>query len=308
MLRTNEVFSDELSDKNHNSDDYSLFQMPNSSEEVYARERRSLGFNIFYHEGRYWEVVTKGFLRPVNYLKPLENVLVPKEIITSYKAQKLFNFKWGLQYVVNSSDLAYSNSSIPAHVLNDVKSFSISSLSSKERAKIRRASKKAYVTQLTADNININDAYEVYVSAMERTRFSKGKSKEDFSSSFKKFISSSYRLVLGAFIDQKLSGYISAFTIDDYAYGEEVFIGSLGKSADAHRLLMFEITQAVASNNSIKLFFIGQHWRERQGITDFKIALGFPVVSVPTYTYINPIVTFGLKKFLPHKYYRLSGK
>ncbi|MBE9168014.1 hypothetical protein IQ238_10960 [Pleurocapsales cyanobacterium LEGE 06147] len=271
------------------------FTVPVMTIEDFILMRREEGARILEFKGVAWQEYPFGFLTPAHLLQRLPfDCPVPKTI-----------YRWGWRHCIDNNTEA-SSYFIPAHLLTEPSQYSEANLPSNDRRKLNKARRSTTVIPLEDFTVIEREGYDVYAAACIRTK-QVLMSRTKYLAYMSWFINSSRRLVLGAFVEGKLAGYISAYAVESTVYGEKVWISDLGRKYDVNRLLVYEIIRAAGRASGIKEIFGGQHSRKSPEITKFKLNMGFPVVRVPIKAYIPKAPRWIGSKLFPQKLYRLIG-
>ena len=268
------------------------------TEEEFAHFRRQEGAHIVCHRGRYWEQVRPGFYQPLHLLARF----------SAEQATPPARWCWGFQASLCEDDAAAANGSIPIHLLSDIEGYDLYSLKKNSRYDIRKSRDVFRIVQLTSPALLQEQGYEVFLSALTRTGEKDVRTKEKYLARLAHYILPKRRLVLGGLIGDKLCGYISGYAVNGTAYGDNLYIATEVLKNNLNRVLLFEFVQACRRSGEIREFFIGQHWREKPGLVEFKEGMGFTVKHIPAKVQMNPIIGKFLRWQYPHKYYRLTGR
>jgi hypothetical protein len=272
------------------------FTLPVMAMEDFVFMRREEGARISEFDNVAWQEHPLGFFTPAHLLQKLPfDCQVPKKI-----------YRWGWRHRIDNNTQA-SPYFIPVHLVVNPCQYSEASLTKKVRQMLNKARRSTVIQPLEDFDIIEREGYDVYSAAWVRTRQSIPMNKTKYLASMRRLINPSRRLILGAFIESKLAGYISAYAIDGTAYGDEVYVSQLGRKHEVNRLLLYEMTRAIGRVSDIKEFFVGQHWLEKPNITKFKLNMGFTIVQIPIQAHIQRVPQWIGSKFFPQKFYRLIG-
>jgi hypothetical protein len=276
------------------------------TEDELAAWRRHQGYCVSAHRGRFWMRMPPGFLQPLHWMARF----------STEEASPPATLCWGFRTVLSEEEAQAANGALPVHVLTDVGGYTMESLSSNRRNHLRRCYKRAALVEITGPAPMRQQGYEVCRSALKRTGYGRVQLKKTYLSWVETWFGGIYRVgaapirrcvVLGAFIDNRLSGYLKGFAVAGTAYIEQVHLATEALPHDIGIGLVFEFVQVCRRSKGIREIIYGQHSREDEALCSFKEKSGFPVQRFPTRFKILPIVARLLRLRYPHKYYRLTG-
>ncbi|MBW4639638.1 MAG: hypothetical protein KME05_15675 [Gloeocapsa sp. UFS-A4-WI-NPMV-4B04] len=266
------------------------------TEAEFADWRSQEGAHIVQHCGRYWQEVRPGFYQPLHLLARL----------SAEQATRPALLCWGFQAALCEDDQGAANASVPVHLLSDIENYDLSSLKKNCRYDIRKSRSQFKIVELTGPELLYEQGYEVFISATTRTGEPDVRSRKKYLASLKNYVVPKRRLILAGLIGDKLCGYITGYAVDGIAYGDKLYMATEVLKTNINRVLLFEFAQA-CRRGKICEFFIGQHWREKPGLVEFKQGMGFSVKYLPTKVQMNPIIGQFIRRHRPHIYYRLTG-
>lgn len=269
--------------------------LPFYSLDRYLADRKRRGARLVEASGVVWQESPRGLFTPAHLLQRLpEDLHLPRKLLA-----------WGWRHRVGED--AQTRYYMPVHLLDAPASYSEASLPSNDRRKLGKARRSVEVAAVTDAGELEQGGYEVYSEAFRRGARGAIPTKDEYRRLLADFVDPDTRVILAARIDGVLAGYISAFAVEGTAYGDEVCVSELGRKHEANRLLVFEMTRLVGRTPGVREFYVGQHWLERPGVTDFKTHMGFPVVRVPVRIKVNRVVLEAARRLRPDKAYRLFG-
>ncbi|WP_242057819.1 MULTISPECIES: hypothetical protein [Nostoc] len=277
--------------------DVSEAVLTSMTEEEFARWRCKEGANVVFHRGCYWEERRFGFYQPIHLLARLQIQQVTRPL----------QFCWGFLASLCEDDAVSANGSIPIHLLSNIQNYDLYSVNKNSRQNIRKNRHLFDIVELTGTQLLEEQGYDVFLSAMTRTRWKSSLSREKYMMKLVDYVVPKRRLILAGFNDKKLCGYITGYAINGTAYGEDLYITSEASEYNLNRILLFEFVQICRRSGGIHEFAIGQHWREKPGVAEFKERMGFPITYIPAKVEINPLVEQFIRWKYPHQYYRLTG-
>jgi hypothetical protein len=278
--------------------DVSNAVLTSMTEDELANFRRQEGAHVVYYRGRYWEQVRPGFYQPIHLLARLSAEQATPPVPTC----------WGYQASLCEEDAASANGSIPIHLLSNVESYDLYSIKKNSRYDIRKSRNLFNIVALTGPTLLQEQGYEVFLSAITRTGETDVCTKKQYMKRLANYLVPNRRLVLAGLMGDKLCGYISGYAVNGTAYGDNLYITTEVIKSNLNRVLLFEFVQACRRSGEIREFFIGQHWREKPGIVEFKEGMGFPVNHIPAKVQMNSLIAQFIRWRYPHKYYRLTGQ
>lgn len=276
--------------------DVSEAVLTSMTEEEMANWRCQQGMHVVCHRGRYWEEVRPGFYQPIHWLARL----------SAEQATRPTPLCWGFRGVLCEDDAATANGTMPVHLLSDVEGYDFQNLPPKRRYDLRKCRKLVKIVEIVEPTLLQEQGYEVLVSALTRTAYSKAPSREDYLANLVNYMNLGRRLVLAGLIGLKLGGYLDGYAVNHTAYIDHVYIATEAMTSQVGIGLVFEFVQACCRGKISEVVY-GQHSREDTALCFFKERIGFPVNYVPTKVKINPIVREFIRRQRPHVYYRLTG-
>ncbi|MFN6565348.1 MAG: hypothetical protein RMY28_036875 [Nostoc sp. ChiSLP01] len=277
--------------------DVSEALLTSMTEEEFARWRCKEGANVVFHRGCYWEERRFGFYQPIHLLARLQIQQVTRPL----------QFCWGFLASLCEDDAVSANGAIPIHLLSNVEDYNLYSVNKNSRQNIRKNRHLFNIVELTDTQLLQEQGYDVFLSATTRTQWKSSLSREKYMVNLVDYVLPKRRLIIAGISDRKLCGYITGYAINGTAYGEDLYITTEASEYNLNRILVFEFVQVCRRSGGIYEFAIGQHWREKPGIVEFKEGMGFPIVYIPAKVQINPAVEQFIRWKYPHKYYRLTG-
>lgn len=158
---------------------------------------RAVGDEVHYHRGVWWKQLNSFFCTPCSIFE----VVSPSE-----SWPKLTHALAGYSHLCGSH--GNSNSIYRAIVNDDVKNYSLMGLSGKRNMQeVRRALNKTQVRQVTTDEL-VRDGVEVYASWHQRVGWGRDRSRESAERWLRRACSRPKRMVLGAFVGDKLVAFM----------------------------------------------------------------------------------------------------
>ena len=263
----------------------------------FATWQGKLGKNIVEHQGNYWQETVIGFYEPIHWLARFR----------SPQATNPTPLSWGFRVTLSEDEVNAANASMPIHLLPNLKNYDLQTLNTKRRSQIRKCRNLVKIVELTSPIILQEQGYEVVVSGLTRTAYTKPPLKDEYLKEITKYFYHKGHLVLAGFIGEKLGGYIGGYVVDGTAYIETTMIATEALSTNIGSGLIFEFAQICRRSSEVHELINGLHSRENESLCVFKQQMGFEVKYVPAKVQMNSIIENFIKWKYPHKYYRLTG-
>jgi ribosomal protein S18 acetylase RimI-like enzyme len=271
------------------------------SEEEFASYRSSLGRKIHLYKNIFFESRLPGFWQPVTLLKRCSYSDLPD----------LSLGRWGVHAVLTENDSNKANGAMSVYLLKNLSDYSLKSLKRVSRKEIEVAGGRFSVrVGLPLDG---SLAYSVYKSSINRTAILDKshprilKSYEEFTHHLNDHVYGSGRtLVLSAYLEDKLVGFIWGHSVVRTAYLSELHVDREYHQAGVARLLYHNYLLILQASGLIDEVYSGREWSERPGINFFKESMGFPLTKLPVLLKLNPAVRNFAQKYTPEKLARLG--
>jgi hypothetical protein len=270
--------------------------------EEFASFERRQGERIRQINGIYWRRVRPFFYRP----------LLPFQ---AYRPEAISppSLSWfgGFQHAVPAGEKA--NSFLNMLLFEETEAYSLGDLHKQERRQIKRAAEDFTVSLVTDVNEFKVQAYRVYLSFYERTKY-EYKSERRYEGNFSKWADSVFQnpkvIVLGAYKKNRELGAIEiCHLVEDTLVGSTFFCETESLKMHVTGFMLHKMREAIAGCQAMKQIFIGNYkYAAVKGVDDFYLTRGCKLVRKPALLHINPLTAFFLKRFLPEQYARLSGK
>jgi hypothetical protein len=268
------------------------------SEEELADWQILRGVRVTRHNGRFWFVKPPGFYHALHRMARM----------TAEEAKRPPGFCWGCRVTLCDSDAEAANATMPMHVLANPEGFSLESLSSRRRNKVRNCLKRVQMVAIDKPDLLLEQGYEVALSAWLRTRYGEVSSPEKYRWDVERFFSQKKGLVLGGLVEGKLGGYLTSFAVGPTAYIESINLATEYLSTNISTGLFFEWMKICQKSKNIREVVNGIHTPENPTLCQYKEGLGFSVVHVPARIWFAPLAGALIKRLRPLAYYRLTGK
>jgi hypothetical protein len=268
------------------------------TERELAERRREEGVRVVQHGNHYWEQTgAPGFFQPVNLLARLE----PEEVTRPTP------WCWGFRAAVApESDAA--NGTVPVVRSPELGDYTLDSLSSNRKNKLRKCQRLVRVVQLTGPALLLEQGYATVIDSLSRTRHKKPPSRERYAADVKKYFQGSHWCVLAGLIDGRLGGYLDGYVVDGIAYGGSAYYATWALPSNIATGLVFEFAQVCRRSGGAQVLVNGLHAREAPRLNQFKDDMGFVVEHVPIKWRLNPVARTLIRWCRSHAYYRLTGR
>jgi len=268
---------------------------PLSIEELVIQDLRR-GQKIHKHRNVWWREVKPFFYMPTWFLSTFK----PEEA-----RPNPFKSIGGYYHIVPEG--SYTNGSICVMFVDQLSEYSLENLSnSRTRYNIRHGLRNVQICLVPELEHLLTDGYEVYLSWRHRIgRIYKDRSNPIL---FRNWITNEYslpnRLILGAYVDNRLIAFLMGYAVEDTAIMTMLFSHS-----EYHRLhpvdaLFYSFILICKQHPGIKRVCAGLKGT-RSTLNDFKNKHGFKEVIYPAYIKMNPLIRPVVKTFMREKYKRL---
>lgn len=269
--------------------------------EEFAGYKRLLGERVVSANGVFWRRVRPFFYRPL--LPYLE--YQPQSVSGPFMA-----FLGGFQHAVPPH--ASANSLLNLLICDDPASYSLGVLDRHERREIKRAAEHFTVSMVTDVKEFKAQAYRVYRSFYERTRY-EYKSERRHEGHFSRWVDSLFQnrkvIVLGAYGKDHALGAVGIWhLVEDTMVYSTFFCDTESLRKHATGLMLHTMREAAAGSQTVKRMFIGNYkYSAATGVDDFYLARGCKLIRKPALIHLNPLAAPFLKHFAPEQYGRLIG-
>jgi hypothetical protein len=254
---------------------------------------------IVQHRGRYWQEAFPGLFEPIHLMARLSAEEATRPALRC----------WGYHATLAESSAAAANGSAPIHLLADVDSYGVESLSANRRYHLRRSQRQTRLVQLSGVGLLEREGYEVFESAQARTGnpYRTIRSKAEFLAQMEWFATRPSAIILAGLVDDRLGGWIAGYAVDDTAYIEVVDVATEVLSTHISTGLHFAFVEACRRSGTIRRVAHSPHIPEDAALARFKEGIGFPVVRVPSKVWLLPPAAPLIRWRKPFLYYRLTG-
>jgi hypothetical protein len=270
------------------------------SEDELAEQRRREGNRVVERRGRYWLEVSPGFYDGIHWLarhRP-EDIGRPAALC------------WGYRAALAESAGGLPNATLPVHLLSGVRDYGLDSISSHYvRRDLKRFPKRGIrIVRLTDPRVLEEQGYAVMMSSRRRTgRREPAPSPSKYRDLAQQRLREPGWILLAGLTGDRLLGYQAAWAVGRTAYLHEHHVLTEAMNTKLSAALYFAAVRAFQRCQAIDEICAGLGMPEKEGLTTFKLRLGFDLVGVPSRVWMLPPAGALLRRFRPFKYYRLTG-
>lgn len=263
----------------------------------YALFQRANGIKVVEIDGVWWAELRPFFFRP----------LLPfTEINPKYKRYPFKSSIGGFQHVVPPGGI--SNSCMNFFVFDDLQNYALAKLSHNHRDTTKKGIKNFYAKQIVDVTEFVNDAYDIYVTFYNRTKynFKKERIKKKYFFSWAKTLFEYPKiLVVGAYCHDKLSAVDISCRIEDIILDMTFFSDTESQRLKVSDFLIHIMREAASFSNA-KYIFKGMP-SGKPSLDDSKLMRGCKLLTLPALYKINPIVLSVARVFMKNSYNKLIG-
>jgi len=255
---------------------------------------------IVLHRGHYWRESFPGLFEPIHLMARL----------SGWEATRPSPLCWGYHAALAESSAADANATMPMHLLADLGGFGVESLSANRRYHLRRSQRQVRYVQILGTGPLEDGGYEVFRSAQTRTHnpYRTIRSKAEFLAEMEWYTSRPSAIILAGLVDDRLGGWIAGYAVDGSAYIEIVDLATEALSTHIGTGLHFAFVEACRRSAGIREIAHSPHIPEDEALVVFKEGIGFPVVRVPSKTWLLPVADRLVRWRKPFLHYRLTGR
>ncbi|GHA27799.1 GNAT family N-acetyltransferase [Oceanisphaera arctica] len=270
------------------------------STDQFVNWRNNSGHHLIRRGDTCWDEVKKGFFQPFH--------LIGKLSYTQFKRPA--SLLWGYRAALLDKDIDCANGFIPVHRMSSPESFSLKDLSPSRRNELNRSLRKVKWFQVESIDAFHQPAYRILNSSLARTRHMPLPSRCEFYEYCKRNVNpgDNSRVLVSAFVEGELAGFTNIYCVDEVAYLDNLFISSEYLKTGIGAGFYYLGIDICKRSQKIKSIINGMHCIENEGVSFYKRQFGFDIAMIPARVEINPVVSHMLRKYYPHKYYRLTGK
>lgn len=254
--------------------------------EEFVKQQVSLGYSIHYHRGVWWQEVTKFYCKPV---WPFQ-VIPMKASYPKYTRCLL-----GFSYIIPEGQKANKIWHVFSIEGEKLKNYSIKSLSSSKRARVRKGFRNTEIKRITKIEDVIEDMKVIAIETAKRTGYGHPpiyyvRKFEEWKNFIFKLFNLPDREWWGAFVNGRLVAYIYAHEVDGIAV-----ISAAKSHTDYLKLcpndaLIFNFVEYCRDKLSCNEVIFGEWDPQNPSLNRFKEKLGFMRKDLPMYAWYNPLV------------------
>ncbi|HBG04524.1 MAG: hypothetical protein A2075_14235 [Geobacteraceae bacterium GWC2_58_44] len=261
----------------------------------FAMCQQAEGLKLVHLDGVWWVEIRPFFFRP---LFPFA------EIDPNSKRYPLKALVGGLLHVV--PDGVAANSTMNFFVYDDLKNYSLETLSRKRRKVVMKGLENFTAKPLTDPDEFVATAYDVYMSFQKRTNYSykdERVNREVFSEWARNLFRNPKIRKLGAYHKDKLCAVETSYRIEDVIIGDTLFANDLSLSLKVTDFLYHTLREA-AVHTDARYFFVGLPTGVKS-LDQSKLIRGCKLLNKPACYKINPLTLSVVKVFMKSSYHKL---
>lgn len=261
----------------------------------FALCQQAEGLKIVQVDGMWWVEIRPFFFRPLFPFAQIDPQLL------RYPAKSLLG---GYLHGVPAG--AAANSTMNFFIFDDLKNYSIRSLSSKRRKAIANGMRNFTARVLTDQDEFEATAYEVYMSFQRRTNYSykdERVNREAFCEWAKSLFRRPKVAKVGIYYDSKLCAVETSYLVEDVIIGDTLFANDLGLKMDVTDFIYHTVREAAAQTDA-RLVFTGFPTGVKS-LDQSKFIRGCKLLTIPAWFKINPVTLSVVKLFMKPSYEKL---
>jgi hypothetical protein len=194
-----------------------------------------------------------------------------------------------------------SNSSLNLRIYDDVKAYTLDSLQPRRRRQLKQAAKQLIIRPLTDPTEFKNQAYPVYLSFYERTRYA-----FDSMRRYKPWFAR-WNVILGAYRGEQLGAVSVSQLVDETLLYSTFFCAGPFLKLGTADLMLHTVRATAAERNDIQRIFPGMG-RGGDNLDRFHLMRGCKIVGKPAWLQLNRVSALLLRHCLPGQFARLCGR
>ncbi|MFB3885574.1 MAG: hypothetical protein ACE144_10125 [Thermodesulfobacteriota bacterium] len=261
--------------------------------EEFIKQQISAGYSIHSHDNVWWQKIAPFFYKPV---LPLQ------EIVPGVAKPKNSNLLLGYSHIISQEQSASKYWCIMLLDNEKLRNFSLTSLSSAKRARVRKGLKQNEIKRIECIDAVIGDIKTICISQAVRTGH--GKSPDYYNKHYTKwraFMTREFSLPgrewWGAFNHGVLGAYYYAYQIEDTMFISAAKSHSNYLTYCPNDALLFTFIDYCRDRTDCKGVIFGDWSEAVSSLNDFKKKYGFEKTELPVYVRYNPAVRL-LKRFI----------
>ena len=263
----------------------------------FAAFQRSSGAHVRKIRGTWWVEVRPFFFRP---LFPFS------EITPGLRNYPLQSVVGGVLHLVPAA--AAANSCMNLFLYDQVREYSLDRLGAKARSTIKKGLRNFHAARITDLNSFTEEAYPVYRSFYDRTRYfykSERTEKRSFLAWAKPLFDNPKIMVLGAYLEDRLCAVDISYQVEDVIIDDVFFSDTKSQRLQVTDFLVHTLREA-ASSSAARYIFRGFPCG-KESLDQAKMERGCKIVRLPAYCRINPVALSIGKALMNSSYKKLAA-
>lgn len=274
------------------------FHWQKTEVEQFAKFERILEQGIFAIDGIFWKRVRPLFYRPLLPFQEYQSGSVRPPSLGSLG---------GFQYAVPRGEKA--NSFLNLLMFENADTYSLDQLDYNRRRQVRQAAKQFTIRPITDKEEFKREAYPVYLSFYERTRYPHGSRRRD-AAFFAQWTDALFQIpqaaILGGYYRDALGGVSVTLLLENTVSYAMFFCNDKSLRLGLSDLMLHTVRDTTATERCATKIFAGLY-KGGKGLDDFYLLRGCRLVRKPAFLRLNPLAELVLKRFAPREYRRLRG-
>jgi hypothetical protein len=263
----------------------------------FAAFERLLGQRVVRANDCYWSQVRPCFFRP---LLPTQEYRL--DAISAPWSASL----GGFQCAVPPKEKANSSLNL---LLFDSEGYSLDSLDYNRKRQVKLAQKQFDIRPMTDVSEFKKNAYPIYLSFYERTRYYWGAKRRDrtfFSHWADALFQMPKVLILGGYQKGELRGVSLSLLVEDTLLYATFFCDTHSMRLYLSDLMLHAVRNIAAEHPHVRHIFAGM-CKAEEGLNDFYLLRGCNIVRKRAVLRVNPLAAFALRNLMPKQYATLQG-
>lgn len=262
-----------------------------------ARQEIEGGAKIVLHDGVWWNEVQPFFYQPLDLTQAVRSNQRPpwKSLLGGYRA------------AVGDPGRRNSALKILAIVGQSLVNYSLSSVDAKRRNLIRKGLRDLEITNQLSLEVCLRDGPSLVRSFNDRTRWGKRWTEKTWAEWIYRVMQQPKRVTLGALCSGKLIGILRGFLVSETRTAYLSFIATHTDYLHFYpneALIFTFIMMMKEAKPRMLLFGIPSN---KTSLDRFKRSMGFSIVALNSFVWMNPVVKLGMRTVGRSKYERLIG-
>jgi hypothetical protein len=254
--------------------------------------------HFHFSQGIWWREVKPFFYQPAAAMT---------QIVPHAAAPTAWRAVGGYYHMVPPG--APSNGHIVVNEMPDIANYRLDNLNKSVRYEIRRGLSTFRIGQVTDLEELLADGYRVYLDWEGRT--ANVRIRRSDPAVFRRWItavfSHPYRLILGAYFEDRLSAYVIAHAVAGVASLSKCFSDAPSRRYAPSSVLIYAYLRICAQSSGIHKACDGLR-STKDSLERYKAKLGFRQVSYPAFICLRPVIRPLVRWLMPMEYRRLMGQ